>query len=771
MSFLKADDRSGRGRSSSKSGRDRSRSRSNVRAPEAPEAPRTSYTYPSAPPSSGPSGSYSNGVTSPTYDVRTPSTQNAYFPTSNAPSQYAPAASSVPYPADDGGFTMGGYTDLPPHERPGYNPNAAYMPPPPPGQPPRGHSDEHELAYGSDSSGDSGRRGRGRQEPSRGSSYTSNAAYRYTPGAAEQRKSQQYQYAQAPDKVTYTARPTQTSSQQSLNYSSTPHGQHQPQVQYSATPAGQYRGELPRTYSQSNSNKNTSERDGHDPYSMPGSFGGAPPNMYERDSHVPRTDSYGNGPMNMFDRDAHDPYNGGAQVVDITPGGRSAREKLDRHNSGGKVNRLSTIDTSTSTALMAPRSPGLGPRMDRLSVSGNRPDIHALGGNMPPPSPMLEAYHGTYQSISPMPLAIRPDDDLDFEDLPPLSPAVSRTYDKNDRLAQDLAKKDKKRVKMYDPEEDAKAIADALKHHKPDADAICDVLPGLSHDQIMEVRKEYKKQVKVQGKGVNLSKHINMKLSGNFGKAVYVTALGRYESEGYWANFFYQSHGSRRELLIEALMGRTNAEVRMIKDEFKDKRYSDDLKKCMEKELKMDKFRTAVLMVLEERRQEEQDIYPAEYVYRDVDTLYRSVKAEKGGESAMLEIIIRRSDTHLKEVLRAYERTFNENFARAALKRSNNLVGEVIAHILNGVINKPARDSLLLQHAIRDIAEKNRDDELRYELLISRLVRMHWDRQHMARVKREYYEKYRITLEDAIEDATKGDFCEFMCELCDTKQK
>ena len=85
------------------------------------------------------------------------------------------------------------------------------------------------------------------------------------------------------------------------------------------------------------------------------------------------------------------------------------------------------------------------------------------------------------------------------------------------------------------------------------------------------------------------------------------------------------------------------------------------------------------------------------------------------------------------------------------------------------MINRPARDALLLQHAIKDIADKNRDDDLRYELLISRLVRMHWDKTHMMRVKREYYEKYRVTLEDAIEEATRGDFREFMCELCDTK--
>jgi hypothetical protein len=121
-------------------------------------------------------------------------------------------------------------------------------------------------------------------------------------------------------------------------------------------------------------------------------------------------------------------------------------------------------------------------------------------------------------------------------------------------------------------------------------------------------------------------------------------------------------------------MGRTNSEIRMIKDDFKDKRYGDSLSRCMEKELKMDKFRTAVLMVLEERRQEEQDVYPTEYIHRDVEILHRSVRAEKGGETAMLEIIVRRSDAHLREVLRVYEKFHRENFAREALRKSGNLV-------------------------------------------------------------------------------------------------
>ena len=40
----------------------------------------------------------------------------------------------------------------------------------------------------------------------------------------------------------------------------------------------------------------------------------------------------------------------------------------------------------------------------------------------------------------------------------------------------------------------------------------------------------------------------------------------------------------------------------------------------------------------------------------------------------MLEIIVKRSDSHLREVLKTYEKMHGDNLARAALKKSSNLV-------------------------------------------------------------------------------------------------
>ena len=100
----------------------------------------------------------------------------------------------------------------------------------------------------------------------------------------------------------------------------------------------------------------------------------------------------------------------------------------------------------------------------------------------------------------------------------------------------------------------------------------------------------------------------------------------------------------------------------------------------------------------------------------------------------------------------------------------------MLAHILNGVINPPVRDALLLNQAIKAIHpsttssshhhKHDRNDKSRPELLISRLVRYHWDRLHFEKVKKEYRSRYGVELVDAVREATTGDFGDFMQGLC-----
>jgi hypothetical protein len=605
---------------------------------------------------------------------------------------------------------MGNYSDLPPHQRPGYAPHAASF-----AHPATTAAPAANIAYAQANNV--------QYAPTANSfSYTAapTSGHARTPSATGRDGS--FQYANPPANITYTAKPVASSQPPHVRHNSQPVYPTQPQPQYTAVPNVASPTSPYATRPQASSSQPQYTTGSQAPSSQP---------QYTTVSQAPSSQ-----PQYTTMPQAPAPPSATDQPFPPPPMGRHS-PRPDHHRAASYSGVMSPTE-GRNVVEMRPQG-HLGPdrpeglRMDRLSVSGNRPDLHTIvpggmpggySGGLPPPSPLLEAYHGTYQSISPMPQALMLDDDLD--DLQPLdhldprdarrskhsskhshsrsrsrahsssrrSPSPSRPSKHADKLAlaaygrgdphQDK-EKEKRRVRIYDATDDALALVSALTARTPNVNTIIDIIPILSHDQMLELRAEYKRHCKVQGRGINIAKYIKLKTSGNFGKIAYITALGKYESEGYWANYWYQSNSARRELLIEALMGRQNHEIREIKSSFKDKRYGDSLTRCMDKELKADKFRKAILMALDATRQEESDVWPAEYRNRDVDTLYKAINAREGGESVMLSIVVMRSDAHLREVLRTYERKYHGNFARDALKKSNNLVGEVIAHILNGV--------------------------------------------------------------------------------------
>ncbi|GAB0138583.1 hypothetical protein EsDP_00006812 [Epichloe bromicola] len=472
-----------------------------------------------------------------------------------------------------------------------------------------------------------------------------------------------------------------------------------------------------------------------------------------------------------------EPRASAANVLTVDPGSRDRDRSRDRRRDkspgpsmlaleSDRKERDRSRDRRGGTRDRSPQPPTA--RMSSLTVGTGLSSSMSLSAAAPP-SPLLESYKGTYQDCSPMPSPLliaskNPESDARILEAP--SPLGSDMEGDGKRRS--------RRARFHDPEDIASQLAKALKGDRaPDTQPLIEILPSLTHEQVMELRTQYKRIVKTGSdrKGVNIAKHIRARLKDedpNLMKACYSVALGKWESEAYWANFWYQGDKTRRELLIESLMGRSNEEIRHIKDSFTDKKYDNSLTKCMKMELKEDKFKKAVLMVLDERRMDDYDPYgrriPLDYqlVDQDVSDLGKAVKAEKGGESAMIGIVVKRSDAHLRAVLQEYEHHYRTNFAREALKKSGNLVGELLAHILNGVINRPVRDALLLNHALT----ASRKDGLRRELLISRLVRFHWDPIHMKAVKKAYRERYGVDLSEAVREGTSGQWGQFCRELC-----
>jgi len=94
----------------------------------------------------------------------------------------------------------------------------------------------------------------------------------------------------------------------------------------------------------------------------------------------------------------------------------------------------------------------------------------------------------------------------------------------------------------------------------------------------------------------------------------------------------------------------------------------------MKGKLKADKFQEAILIGLTAKRQEETDPVLLQYVNRDMAFLRQAIEANQGGERTILQTVVSWSDVHLRQVLKSCERVYGTNFARDALRKSNNLV-------------------------------------------------------------------------------------------------
>jgi hypothetical protein len=75
------------------------------------------------------------------------------------------------------------------------------------------------------------------------------------------------------------------------------------------------------------------------------------------------------------------------------------------------------------------------------------------------------------------------------------------------------------------------------------------------------------------------------------------------------------------------------------------------------------------------------------------------------------------------------------------------------------------RDAQLLRHAIDEYSTgKGRD-----ELLISRVVRFHWEPAHFDRVKFEYKNKYGRDAYVDVAKNVKGDYREYIVQMMRTR--
>lgn len=221
--------------------------------------------------------------------------------------------------------------------------------------------------------------------------------------------------------------------------------------------------------------------------------------------------------------------------------------------------------------------------------------------------------------------------------------------------------------------------------------------------------------------------------------------------EAFWANRAMRGFGFiNSNMLMEAVLGKPNVEIQAIKAAYAErykKQLSADVKSAL-----TGNTESLFLMALEGRRMEEHvPVQPAN-VERDVKLLYKAGEGRLGtNESAMFNILINASDAHLRALSIGYEQTYRKSLRDAIKSEFSGTQETALKYIIDGAVNRPRRDAKLLEDAMKGLGT----DE---DLLTARIVRIHWDPQHMEAVKREYQSMYGTDLIRRVKGETSGNY-------------
>ncbi|RPA85879.1 Annexin [Ascobolus immersus RN42] len=162
-------------------------------------------------------------------------------------------------------------------------------------------------------------------------------------------------------------------------------------------------------------------------------------------------------------------------------------------------------------------------------------------------------------------------------------------------------------------------------------------------------------------------------------------------------------------------------------------RYGSSLERALKGDLS-GKTEKLFVMAIEECRQEDWIQPDPNRIAMDVKLLRKAGEGVIGtDEITFAQVFTRSNDAHLRAVAQEYERTYGNSLRKVIDSEFSGHLKQAFSYILEGALNKAERDARLLEDSMKGFGTKD-------TLLISRLIRVHWDQGHLEAVKRAYFQ-------------------------------
>ncbi|PYH95241.1 annexin ANXC3.2 [Aspergillus ellipticus CBS 707.79] len=292
----------------------------------------------------------------------------------------------------------------------------------------------------------------------------------------------------------------------------------------------------------------------------------------------------------------------------------------------------------------------------------------------------------------------------------------------------------------------------AMKGFGTDEKALIQALAKLDPLQMSAVRSTYAQHIRR-----DLYKDVKSETSGYFRQGLLAIIDGPLTHDTTCARDAVQGIGTKEWLLNDILLSRSNADLNSIKSTY-ERTYKRPLQKDVEGDLS---FKTLSLfsMVLRATRHEESAPLDPRIIEAEAQSLHAATAARMvNNAEEVCGIFSRSSDAELRAINQAFSARYNIQLDKHIDKEFSGHMKDALLHMLRTALDPAMYDAEQLEDCMKGMGTKD-------EKLVTRVVRLHWNPQHMDQVKRAYRVRYNRDLLDRVKGETSGDYQRLMLAL------
>lgn len=262
-----------------------------------------------------------------------------------------------------------------------------------------------------------------------------------------------------------------------------------------------------------------------------------------------------------------------------------------------------------------------------------------------------------------------------------------------------------------------------MKGFGTDEKTLVRVLATKDPLQIDAIRDAYSRHI-----GRNLEKDIESETRGYLEQGLVALARGPLLNDVHLLRGAISGAGTNEDVLNDVLLGRSNADMHAIKSTYQ-RVFGRTLEADVKGDLSM-KTEQHFMIVLGANRAEESAPVIPQAIDQEVQELYRATEGKMGTDEMLVcSILSTRSDSQIRAINETYERKFRRRLEDMIRKEFSGHMEDALLYQLRSAINKPVNAAKLLEDAMAGMGTKD-------HLLVSRVIRYHWDQRFMADVKR-----------------------------------